>query len=369
MSYGFPSVAWASDCDVLRIEARSDVLTIEMVIFNYLGSEVFRTSGTYSAVNGVVEIVGLQDLFNRYCLLDVDHQQSMLWDGVDPWIKFKYTVLEEDSSWETQIYYNRRRMTEQPAPYGLWAVQDRRRMITPDMAGSLYFDCSSGLSPKIGLAYIDESGNIQYKETVVGYTNDQGQWYRIDSSVNGAVSSVLGNLSDVSRVLYVDYMLQNGDILKDRVRMTVDYQDRHPQSEIVFLNMFGVYETVLLTGKDTEAMGLEASFGYANNKYVRIDADSEIEHELNSGWLSAEKYATILDMCSSPWCAIRSKNGSWREIVIVEVEAERSRPSNTPDNVALRYRFADKVGQMTSLIVPDTGEQGVFDSTFDRIFD
>lgn len=369
MSYGFPSVAWASDCDVLRVEARLDVLTIEMVIFNYLGSEVFRTSGTYSAVNGVVEIVGLQDLFNRYCLLDIDHLESMLWDGTDPWIKFQYTVLEEEFSQETKIYYNRRKMRYRPGPYELWAVQNRRRVITSETACSLYFDCECGFSPRIGLAYIDNSGQVQYKEMPIQYSNDQGQWYRIDSSVNGAVSSVLGGMSDVSRVLYVDYMLQNGDTLKDRVRMTVDYQDRHPQSEIVFLNMFGVYETVLLTGKDTEAMGLEASFGYANNKYVRIDADSEIEHELNGGWLSAEKYATILDMCSSPWCAIRSKNGSWREIVIVEVEAERSRPSNTPDNVALRYRFADKVGQMTSLIVPDTGEQGVFDSTFDRIFD
>lgn len=369
MSYGFPSVAWASDCDVLRIEARLDVLTIEMVIFNYLGSEVFRTSGTYSAVTGVVEIVGLQDLFNRFCLLDIDHLESMSWDGADPWIKFRYTVLEEEFSQETKIYYNRRKMRYLPGPYQLWAVQNRRRVITSETACSLYFDCECGFSPRIGLAYIDNSGQVQYKEMPIQYSNDQGQWYRIDGSVGGAIRYALGSVENVSRVLYSDYQLVFGGTIKDQVRLIVD-DTKIQQTEVVFVNLFGIYETILMTGADTEVMGMDASYGYANGKYIRIDADMSIEHELNSGWLNKEKYATIMDMCSSPWCAVRSSDGSWREIVITEIEAERKRPNNTPDNMMLRYRFADKAEQMQAAIIPVVpGADDVFDSTFDRLFD
>lgn len=371
VDFGFPAVAWASDCDVLRIEARFPELTVEIKVLDWHGSEVYKGGGKYVVVDGVVLITGLQEMLNRYCLLGVNHRDALDYSGVDPWVTFCYYIAEEDFDSQTKVYYNRRLMKWGPGDdFQYWAVQERDRKVLPGMRCGLYFDNNAALTVRVGLAYVDTAGEVRYSEKTVDYDNDQRQWVMIDGSIDGAVGYVLDAGSAVGRVLYADYMLDDGKVVTDKVRVTpLDNAPAH-SVEVIFLNMFGVYETLLMTGSDTENVELEASYGYANGKMVRTDAICEVSHEMHSGWLSRARYATVIDMCESPWVAVKAADGGWREIVVTELKAERVRPNNMPDDVVVSWRYAERIGQMRAVFEPvNPAADDVFDYSFDRVFD
>ena len=368
--FGLPILGWSSECDELRILSASETVEIEMSVIAGLGIEVLHRQAEYVAVNGVITISGLQEMLNRYCLLNYNMLDDMSKAGLMPKCTFKWRVVG-DAWQETLVVYNRRKMSFPLIGDNLFfGVQDRQRKVRVGQSIPLYYWVSFG-AVSVGLAYVNKAGVVSYAEKQLP-DNSEGMWAKLDASVGGAVSYVLGGWDDVWRVLYYDFQLQDSEKIYDRVRCEVEYDNLSAPHilEVMFLNMFGVYETLLMTGSDTESVELESSTGYANGKLIRTDGVLQVLHEMHSGWLSRARYATVIDMCESPWVAVKAADGSWREIVVTKLKAERVRPNNMPDDVVVSWRYAERIGQMRAVFEPvNPAADDVFDYSFDRVFD
>jgi hypothetical protein len=154
----------------------------------------------------------------------------------------------------------------------------------------------------------------------------------------------------------------------DAVQFKVDRRHWPQLTEMVFMNVFGLPESVMLRGREEETHELSAEFGYSGWKMVRMDDDVTRDMKVNTGWLTKAERRQYGELYRSPLTGRQEQLGL-RRIVVREIEVAYLTPTNEPASFDVTYRYADRRQEWMADLDANTAGHNIFDSTFSIAFD
>ena len=140
-------------------------------------------------------------------------------------------------------------------------------------------------------------------------------------------------------------------------------QEKH----ILFYNSFGVWETLVLRGRDERTTQMEATHVWIDDKYRKNTTELVTSHAHNTGFLSDVDHDVVLDLVNSPHVYLYDGEDVGDEITITEFEDTTTFPREEPMNAKITYRLADKQRRFDFRYRHD--DVPVFDKTFDESFE
>lgn len=223
------------------------------------------------------------------------------------------------------------------------------------------FAAGSGMELQIGVAYLD-GGAARYVRKQVSTAGMAGfMACRVSAQ---RVASLAGVQADA--VLYYLVTLTNAEGVADRVKYVVDRRARRRQTTFLYLNNFGVPETITLLGLETEEPELEGDTVRMLDRERRINPDLVQGRTVNSGYMQTDKYESLKDMLTSPDIRLL-EDGRNIPVVITDIDFSHQHIGNERISVSLSFRPAVSPYGKFSRTNPLKGR--IFDQTFDYTFD
>ena len=174
--------------------------------------------------------------------------------------------------------------------------------------------------------------------------------------------------SDLLDVVEADASFGDNLAVYDAVQFKVDRRHWPQLTEMMFMNVFGLPEAVMLRGREEETHELSAEFGYSGWKMVRMDDDVTRDIKVNTGWLTKAERRQYGELYRSPLTGRQEQLGL-RRIVVREIEVAYLTPTNEPASFDVTYRYADRRQEWMADLDANTAGHNIFDSTFSVAFD
>ena len=152
-----------------------------------------------------------------------------------------------------------------------------------------------------------------------------------------------------------------------RIKYVFDRRHFPQEKHLLFYNAFGVWETLVLKGRDERSTQMEGTYAWIDNKYCKNTTDLVTSHAHNTGYLSEVDHDTLLDLANSSHVYLYDGDTIEDEITITELEDTVSYPRQEPMNAKITYRVADEQRKLKFQYYDDGVD--VFDKTFDRSFE
>lgn len=212
----------------------------------------------------------------------------------------------------------------------------------------------------IGVAHV-RNGAEKYTRKSVALGERTGMLaFRVSPARVAALSGV-----SVDAILYYDVKVTAGTGGTDKVRYCMDRHYYRNTSNFIYLNNFGLPETIALTGLveyNPELNGEIASFMQED---MRIEPELLDVKTVNSGYLSMPKYKALTDMVTSADIRVYDTTGQ-KKIVVTDVDLLHRQNGSEKFSVTVTYRPAERGNMEFERIRND--RKGVFDQTFDYTF-
>ena len=228
----------------------------------------------------------------------------------------------------------------------------------------------------LGIAYMQD-GNARYREVELGFPDCD---YYIHTLYAFDAENVLDMLkedfSECSSVTEEDLIYFSVNLMATeadteyhigRIKYVFDRRHFPQEKHLLFYNAFGVWETLVLKGRDERSTQMEGTYAWIDNKYRKITTDLVTSHAHNTGYLSEVDHDTLLDLANSSHVYLYDGDTIEDEITITELEDTVSYPRQEPMNAKITYRVADEQRKLKFQYYDDDGD--VFDKTFDRSFE
>ncbi|MGL4852895.1 MAG: hypothetical protein ACRC3Z_09685 [Phocaeicola sp.] len=355
--------------DVILSEVTEDVI-IDFVV--YRGSDIIYTwSERYTPDDMAIikvrnlgktmfDFFQLLELLNVTTSLDAIFRQSVAIEG---------RVKDESGGMITAFgqtfYYCEQRVGTYLPEYNRFFNRYTQRKVRVGQFVPLYYRSEHSL--KVGVAYYDKE-NVLYSFVTFA---DSGQYLQFQYR-NLSPERVLKLLNEqqgisvsMADLLYYEAYLYDGAVLVDKIRFDIDTLYHKQLTHFLFYNLFGLPETIYLTGRDETAGEFKGAYGMINDIYEKIDTELNELHTVNSGYITEADYESIKDLVRSKEL-YRYEGGTMEKITITDVDITRERPRTTPLNVKLTYRIADEKGAPFSR--PELFSDRIFDKSFDYTF-
>lgn len=352
----------------ITINASASIKVTTSITISGMGV-VFENTGTYTPVDGVVSIGELGELCNRCIQLSDGFNSFGMEQGRYVCCLLTISLPDEDVSSSSVIWYCRKSVTGFTPPQPRFATIRRDRKLAEKQFLPLYLPSMEGLTVFHRMAFL-EDGAVRYisdEEEIIGFGHDSHKPINASPYEEKQAAPV----STSAQLLFYDVELYHNGVIADRVHCEIDGNSYIQSREFLYLNMFGVQDSIILRGDEEETQEMEASFNYANTIYQKYDSSLTEKHKTNSGWVDMDDLNAVYDMVESPYVAIRDGN-QFIPVVITEVEIKLTRPSNGPKAVFVTWRYADKRDMRRvalSEVSPSVTEQSVFEKPpFDGSF-
>lgn len=368
---------YAQDIDVLEISGLYAGSSYRLYMSIKRSNTVIDTiDNLYTAdKSGVIYLTDMARLFNSYIMSYVSMSSATTNMAMELQVTF---TLAGSKSCTRNILYSRRRLNvSAPATYYILPTLLRYKYTTTDRHERIYVPSyyTGSKSLQVSLAYL-YNGAAFYKTATISVsssTTDDYMYADVSlSTVLTKVAAVAGLSASVMTPLYYNVDLYIDSVLKDEIHYDVDNDNHIQSSSFIYLNIFGLPQTLTFTGLDTEQLEYEAEFGYCSKNYRALDKTLIPKHEVNTGWLSKEMKSAVRELIDSPYVAVYKKTSSGLslvEITITDVDWSTVSPSNEPDNVKITYRIADQDND-DLLLETMTDQNSIFAKPpFDQSFD
>ena len=166
------------------------------------------------------------------------------------------------------------------------------------------------------------------------------------------VSGTAGGSADVSPSV-IAAELPNGAVLKEynivikrsgttvgSCRYVVD-QQAMTHTQLMWLNRWGVYETLSMNGTKTHTPERSVEFGWTGDDWTGLDMEVADEYEGSTGYVGDEEWSQVRDLAESP--IVWLWNGmTWHKVTVTGVRLSRSMPSNEARACMVSYRISDR---------------------------
>lgn len=357
---------FAPECNNIYVAASGDV-SVRVQVFTSDNVSRYDQTSTYTPVGGRVELGDLGDLVNKCILLTEEMQQLTGVEQRFPYATLYISIEAEDLITSSTVYYCTAGNASSPGTFLLFPTQNRRRTVYPEQVNCpVWIPRLGNTVPSVTLnATYVANGQQQTASTTIStsaYTNRYLHW-------DCSPSAVERLLLPQGAVLWeYEMLLTSGGTVYDAVQFKVDRRHWPQQTEMVFLNVFGLPESVVLRGREEERHALSAEFGYSGWKMVRLDDDIERDLTVNTGWLTKAERRQYGELYRSPLTGRQEQLGL-RRIVVREIEVAYLTPTNEPASFDVAYRYADRRQEWMADLDANTAGHNIFDSTFSVEFD
>lgn len=360
---------FAPECNNIYVAATADVSVRVQIVTSDNVTRYDQTS-TYTPVDGCVEFGDLADLVNKCILLHDDMQQLT---GVS--VRNNYATLiigieAESLSTGATVFYCTAGNASAPGQFQLFPTQNRRRTVFPSQV-----NCQVWV-PRLAGGSITLTVNGTYTVSGTQATKSYSQTITAAQYVNAYLlydcspAAIATRLALPAGAVLWEYellMAVSGTVY-DAVQFKVDRRHWPQLTEMVFLNVFGLPEAVMLRGREEETHELSAEFGYSGWKMVRMDDDVTRDMKVNTGWLTKAERRQYGELYRSPLTGRQEQLGL-RRIVVREIEVAYLTPTNEPASFDVTYRYADRRQEWMADLDANTAGHNIFDSTFSIAFD
>lgn len=227
----------------------------------------------------------------------------------------------------------------------------------------------------LGIAYMQD-GNAHYREVDVAFPDAE---YYVHSLYAFTAEDVLYKLKHSfsechsvteSDLLYFTVNLMASEPAEHRIgyiKYVFDRRNFPQEKHLLFHNAFGIWETLVLKGRDECSTQMEATYAWIDDKYRKNTTELVTSHAHNTGYLSEVDHDTLLDLVNSSHVYLYDGETIVDEITITELDDTVSYPLQEPMNAKITYRVVEE--QRKFEFPYYDGRIEVFDKTFDRSFE
>lgn len=266
------------------------------------------------------------------------------------------TVLERTF----RVYYSRCRVT--PVEVVSGRFYSRYRQVDTAVGNEEYVPLCAGDTTvlKVGVAHM-ENGKARFMTREVSLGGHTGM-IAVKISLERIAS--LSGLA-AGDILFYDVTVSDGNG-SDSIRYNVDRRNYRNITRFIYLDCFGLPQTLAFTGLVEYAPELDGDIVSLLAGDMRPDARIVDMRTVNSGYLTGSRYEALVDMTASADIR-RYEKGTVQKIVVTDMDFTHRLPGNERFAVSLTYRPAERYHGGFERILDNNG-RGIFDQTFDYTF-
>lgn len=215
----------------------------------------------------------------------------------------------------------------------------------------------------MGVAYT-EDGRDRYKVVDWEFSADDGDVVALSVGVDAVAEKCGVAVEEI--VFYKLFLVNGGD--EDVITVKVAMSSVRSETLLYYLNSWGMPECFACEGLTEESPELEGDVLEEADRFARSDSWVEDVNTVSTGWMDESKRLSLKSLLSSPMVWLRKADGSFVEIVVTDAELERTVPSNEVSGAKVTYKLAERRVSVFDRM-PEGGDEGIFDKTFDYTFD
>ncbi|MBQ9641526.1 MAG: hypothetical protein IJV06_08190 [Bacteroidaceae bacterium] len=366
---------FCQDMDDIVVSGVSGELQVEFSIRNAAETVLNSFLETYYPDGGgKVRITGLAELMEAYLdgvPLQELYRPHQEYTEVDGFVVLSMAFYQDGSLVDTcsqTVYQANNRVNERPSSYRYFLSRFRERTVFVEHVLSVSY-IFRGQELRAGVAYMQENGRSAYR--VLSLNN--GGMTEGKVCVHQYVPSDLADRCgvDVEQLLYVDFELgrSSGNRFAqfDKMRCTFDHGNHLERTAFVFKNLFGVLETLVMTGQNKRTSELEATFSWIGRKYRKTSTDLTTSHTVCTGYIDDVTHASVKDAIRSTEVYLLDGLELGDQVTVTDIDLDYAMPRTSPLAAYLTYRVSEKVQERFSRVA--VRESEIFDDTFDDTFE
>lgn len=325
------------------------------------GAEIFNEN--YYALNGNVVIRDVGEMLRSYFPLHAPRGMSnnvISYTRLPLYITAVFSDKQGTVRKSFKAYYSRCRTLVSPSDV-LFLTHENTVRTACDRMEYLTFRVREGITLEIGVAYLD-AGKSRYRRV----TRDFGT-----GNCMFAFSFALEWVAELSgigtaSILFYDAMLKENGIVKDKVRFVNDKRRYRNVTNFIYLNAFGMPETMAFTGLVEYSPELDGETVELLKGSARTDAGYIDSRTVNSGYLDTRQYGKALDLITTDSLQLYDTE-TLTEVVPTEIDFSHKRTGSEKINVSLTFRQASR--RHLDFVRAGNIRGRIFDKTFDYTFE
>lgn len=324
------------------------------------GPEIFNE--TYYASGNTVKLYEVGEILRSHFVLPEPRKTETEISGyvfLALHVTMTFTDGQDTEQRVFYAFYNRCHTSITPSDVCFLNHENIIRTTTGRMEYLSYLTCK-GLSYDIGIAHISEG-----KESYKTISEEEGGRASACSSFSIDRISQWSGIA-VSSILYYDVMLKLDGVVKDKVRFVNDDRRYRNVTNFIYLNAFGLPETMTFTGLVEYAPELEGDLVELTAKSIRANAGYIDSRTVNSGYLSVSRYAKALDLVTAEALFLYDAE-AFEEVVVTDIDFSHKRTGSEKINVSLTFKKAARLH--ASFKRTANVRKKIFDKTFDYTFE
>jgi hypothetical protein len=113
------------------------------------------------------------------------------------------------------------------------------------------------------------------------------------------------------------------------------------KSQFLYLNRWGVYESLWCIGSEKWNINRSAEIGLSGGELTALDIDVDDTYEVSTGYVNDSVLEQLRDLAESPLVWLLD-NSTFKKVAIDDVKMERVLPSNEARTATITYRYANR---------------------------
>ena len=305
-------------------------------------TELDSWSATYYADNrGNIHLTALGRMWNRYFLayrrLSGDEDSSPQNHPDMLTVEMSYTMEDDTTaSCQRHLYYSRRN-----ADVALSQLLYKMPLIVKNKVTVLGAKELAWVIPTVSSVTLKVVASYVLNNTMSSY---QGNITWSGSSSSGGSADVSPSViaallpTGSKLVRYTAAIIHNG-AESDICRFEVDH-GATLRAEFFWLNRWGVYESLVMRGTETQSPVRSAQYGWAGEEWSALDLEVNDDLQVSTGYVGDREWLQMRDMAESP--IVWLWDGAWHKVTVTDVKLDRTKPSNEARACMVTYRQADR---------------------------
>lgn len=328
-------------------------------------NEVYYPDG-----NNEIVISGLADLMASYL---EGTKLSDLFRPNHPWTEINSRVTLSLLFYQNgelvgdcgQVFYQANNRTGVfPSEYNYFLSRFRERVVMPDQVLFLSY-IYRGQQLQAGVAYYQANGRSAYRAILLPSTGMTSGKTCCQQHIPSDIASQCGVA--VSQLIYIEFKLMLNGSMIDYMKCTFDHGHHREKTTLLFKNLFGVPEMVVLTGLNKSTSELMASYAWLNRRYRKTATDLSTSHTICTGYIDKNTHESVKDAIRSEEVYVVNGVDLIDMVTVTDIDLDVEAPSNTGLTSFITYRVSEKVQEKFSRVAVRDSE--IFDDTFDDTFE
>ena len=191
-------------------------------------------------------------------------------------------------------------------------------------------------------------GIVQETLSITAYYERNGSVTATTYTPEAADSNAFGVCYWVSPLAVQSHIPLGAKLLRYEVhyvssvcKYEMEYGNYAQKSQFIYLNRWGVYESLWCVGSQKWNIKRAAEIGLSGGELTPLDIDVDDTYEVSTGYVDTAVLEQLRDLSESPLVWLLD-NATFKKVAIDDVKMERVLPSNEARTATITYRYANR---------------------------